>query len=60
METSLHRQLKRRYAGRDGETEVRLGSYRIDAVAGDELVEIQLGSLGALRDKVRALLKQHQ
>ncbi len=59
METSLHQQLKALYAGDDGETEVRLGSYRIDAVVGDELVEIQHGSLGAIRDKIRTLLKDH-
>lgn len=60
METTLHRQLKERYAGNDGATEVRLESYRIDAVLNAELIEIQLGSLGALRDKVRALLGEHR
>ena len=37
METTLHRQLKRLYAG-DGATEVAIGSFRVDAVRGDELV----------------------
>lgn len=64
METSLHRQLKWRYAGvaPDGaaqpQTEVRFGEYRIDAIAGDELVEIQHGSLAAIRDKVSKLLAE--
>ncbi len=60
METSLHRELKRLYAGDDARTEVRLGGYRIDAVAGDELIEIQHGSLAAIRDKVRRLLERHR
>ncbi|MBL9095161.1 MAG: hypothetical protein JNL96_28340 [Planctomycetaceae bacterium] len=55
METSLHRELKNFYAGEDARTEVRLGKYRIDVVRNEELIEIQHGSLAALRDKVRAL-----
>ena len=60
METSLHRDLKALYAGRDASFEVTLGKYRIDAVSGDQLVEIQQGSLGAIRDKVRALVARHR
>lgn len=59
METSLHRQLKTLYAGETAQVEVRLAGYRIDAVAGDLLVEVQHGSLAAIRDKVRALVKDH-
>jgi len=59
METTLHRQLKEHYARRGGQLEVRLGRYRIDVVAGDELVEIQHGSLAAIRDKVQRLLQSH-
>lgn len=59
METSLHRQLKLHYAGADGVVEVVCGGYRIDAVRGEELIEIQHGSLAAIRDKVRKLLKKH-
>lgn len=59
METTLHQQLKSLYAGEHGETEVRLGRYRIDAVVDDELVEIQHGGLGAIRDKIRKLLETH-
>jgi hypothetical protein len=59
METSLHQQLKALYAGDAGQTEVRLGKYRIDAVVAGELVEIQHGGLGAIRDKVRTLLADH-
>ncbi len=60
METSLHRELKRMYAQDDGRTEVSLGKYRIDVVAGDELIEIQHGPLSAIRDKVRRLLAEHR
>lgn len=61
METSLHRQLKEVYADRDARLEAPLGSYRIDVVRGDgELVEIQHGSLAAIRDKVRDLLRDHR
>jgi hypothetical protein len=59
METSLHRQLKERYAAGGGLTEQRLGRYRIDVVRGNQLVEIQLSSLSSIRDKINALLKKH-
>lgn len=60
-ETSLHRDLKRLYAPDEERTEVRLGRYRIDAVTPDEtLVEIQHGSLSAIRRKIRALLEEHR
>lgn len=60
METSLHRDLKALYAGRGARFEVALGRYRIDVVSGDQLVEIQHGSLAAIRDKVRKLLAEHR
>jgi len=60
METSLHRQLKQHYAGTLAPCEVRLGSYRVDVVRDDELIEIQHGSLAAIRDKVRRLLESHR
>ena len=60
METSLHRQLKAIYAGAAAQVEQRLGDYRIDAVRPGELVEIQHGSLAAIRDKIQALLAEHK
>jgi hypothetical protein len=60
METSLHRQLKELYAGQGARLEVRLGSYRIDVVRQDTLVEIQHGSLAAIRAKVLKLLADHR
>ncbi|NIP87163.1 MAG: hypothetical protein GTO03_17025 [Planctomycetales bacterium] len=60
METSLHRQLKSLYADDPQQVEVRWGDYRIDAVARDWLIEIQHGSLAAIRDKVQDLLRDHR
>lgn len=41
------------------EQEVTVDGYRIDAVHDGRLVEIQYGSLGAIRDKIRDLLENH-
>ena len=60
METSLHRQLKALYAGPDARVEERLEGFRIDAVRAGQLVEIQHGGLGAIRDKIARLLKSHE
>jgi hypothetical protein len=60
VETSLHRELKSLYGGPDARFEASVGSYRIDVVSNDCLVEIQHGSLAAIRDKVRALLGRHR
>lgn len=57
METLLHKQLKEMYCGKGARMEVPLGGYRIDVIRGDELVEIQHGSLAAIRDKTAVLLK---
>jgi hypothetical protein len=59
METTLHRQLKSLYAEDSAACEVRMGSYRIDAVQPNRLVEIQHGSLSAISQKIRCLLKQN-
>jgi hypothetical protein len=60
LETSLHRELKRLYAGEAAQCEVRLGRFRIDAIADGELIEVQHGPLAAIRDKVRKLLVEHR
>ena len=60
METSLHKQLKDAYADGTAEMEVPLGDYRIDVVQPGLLVEIQHGSLAAIRDKIQKLLKDHR
>lgn len=59
METSLHRDLKKLYATDDRQCEVRLGVHRIDVVADGCLIEVQVASLSAIRDKIRVLLRDH-
>ena len=59
METTLHRQLKELYAPDASLQEVQVDGYRIDAVADGRLIEIQFSSLGAIRTKIRTLLKTH-
>lgn len=59
METSLHRELKGLYGVTSASQEVAVAGYRIDAVVGTELIEVQQASLGALRRKVANLLEFH-
>ncbi|HXY34367.1 MAG TPA: hypothetical protein VEI07_09075 [Planctomycetaceae bacterium] len=59
METSLHRQLKALYSAEPSGQEVRVETFRIDAVHQGRLIEIQQGSLGAIRTKIRRLLETH-
>jgi hypothetical protein len=55
-ETSLHRDLKFRYAGLDGETEAEVGGFVADGInAEGEYIEVQTGSFGPLRKKALAL-----
>ncbi|MCR9116706.1 MAG: hypothetical protein NXI22_07120 [bacterium] len=60
MEFSLHRELKERYAGGAGQTEQSVGKYRIDAIVAGRLIEVQMGSLSAIRKKIAALLEDHR
>jgi len=60
METTLHQQLKQRYAADPAQVEVAIGRYRIDAIRDDELIEIQCASLSAIRDKCQRLLPRHR
>jgi len=59
METTLHRHLKALYAGPEACVEQRIAGYRIDAVRGEQLVEIQHGGLAAIRTKIAKLLENH-
>jgi hypothetical protein len=59
METTLHRQLKALYAGADALTEQRIEGYRIDAIRGCQLIEIQHGGLASIRTKIKRLLDQY-
>jgi hypothetical protein len=60
METSLHRCLKSHFAQPGARYEAPLGRYRIDVHNGDHLVEIQHGSLAAIRRKIAALVVDHR
>jgi hypothetical protein len=59
METTLHRQLKALYAGAESRVEQSVDGFRIDAVRGEQLVEIQHGGLAAIRGKIARLLTSH-
>jgi len=60
-ESSLHRALKFRYSGSDGETETLAGSYVCDGVTGrGELIEVQTGSFGPLKEKVKDLTQKNK
>jgi len=60
MESSLHRQLKELYADQGAMVERTVGRYRIDVWSDHELIEIQHGSLAAIRQKVAALLSDYR
>jgi len=60
-ESSLHRSLKFRYSGQDGETETLSGSYVCDGRTDmGELIEVQTGSFGPLKEKVKALCQKNK
>jgi hypothetical protein len=55
-ESSLHRTLKFRYAGEDGKTEETAGEFVADGRRADgEYIEVQTGSFGPLKKKVKEL-----
>jgi hypothetical protein len=58
-EGSLHRALKLRYSGAGGKTEVARGGYVCDGITetGD-IIEVQTGSFGPLKQKIPRLLLQ--
>lgn len=47
------------YAGSDDAQEVTVDGYRIDAIRGDALIEVQCASLSAIRPKIRSLVHSH-
>ena len=60
-ESSLHRSLKFSYSGSGGSVETAAGAYICDACTGDgELIEIQTGSFGPLKEKVKSLCKENK
>jgi predicted AAA+ superfamily ATPase len=55
-ESSLHRILKFRYAGADGQTEVNAGAYVADGISAEgEFIEVQTGSFAPLKQKAQEL-----
>ena len=57
-ESSLHRSLKFQYSGSGGATETLIGDYICDGQTGKgEIIEVQTGSLGPLKEKARNLTK---
>ena len=56
-ETTIHQQLKALYADDEAGQEVQLNGYRIDAIVGDRLIEIQCAGLSAIRDKIQDLVQ---
>jgi hypothetical protein len=58
-EQPLHAALKDRYAGAGDRLEARVDGYVIDILRGDRLIEIQTGHFSALKDKLRALVRDH-
>jgi hypothetical protein len=60
-ESSLHRMLKFRYSGEWGHTEAPMGDYVCDARTEEgELIEVQTGSFGPLKEKAKALAKKNK
>jgi hypothetical protein len=60
-ETSLHRDLKFRYAGLGGETEAEVDGFVADGInAEGEYIEVQTGSFGPLKKKAAGLALQHR
>jgi hypothetical protein len=60
-ESCLHRSLKFRYSGEDGETEVLTGTYVCDGRTNSgELIEVQTGSFSPLKEKAEDLCKKNK
>lgn len=60
MANELHTALQQYYAGENGHIEEPVDGYRADVVVGDAVYEIQTGSFGAIRDKLRRLARRHR
>jgi hypothetical protein len=56
-ETTIHQQLKALYSEDEAGQEVQVDGFRIDAVVGDCLIEIQCAGLSAIRSKIKKLVQ---
>lgn len=52
--------MKLMYAEDETQTEQRLGRFIIDAIRGDELIEVQFSSLSSINRKIATLIKKHK
>jgi hypothetical protein len=59
MPTELHVALQQHYAGDDGVLEALVDGYRADVLRDGVVYEIQTGSFGSIREKLRRLLRKH-
>lgn len=64
MPSDLHQALQDFYAHRDGardngRVEVEMDGYRADVVRGEVIYEVQTGAFAAIREKLRALAREH-
>lgn len=60
QESSLHRDLKAWCALPEDRLEVVVDGYEVDVVGDDRLLEVQTGSFGALKGKLRVLLPSYR
>jgi hypothetical protein len=58
-EKSLHSEIKRWYACEGDRLEERVGGYIVDIVRENLLIEIQTRNFGAIRDKLKKLVSEH-
>jgi hypothetical protein len=59
MPTDLHIALQLHYAGDDGVMEALVEGYRADVLRDGVIYEVQTGSFGSIRDKLRRLLRRY-
>ena len=59
QETSLHRDLKQWCARPEDSLEVVVAGFEVDVVGPDRLIEVQTGSFGSLKSKLKRLLPDY-
>ena len=59
-EKTVHAVMKQYYLPNEEYHEVPIGNYIADIYTGDEIIEIQNGNFGHMRDKLEAFLPQYQ
>lgn len=59
-EKTVHAVMKQYYLPNEDYHEVPIGNYIVDIYTGDEIIEIQNGNFGHMRDKLAAFLPEYQ